>query len=84
MSTHATPSEQLLARVMAYLEGVQLDITPEVSSRALTLVQSALQQQDADPFAFLMDHLPRQFSLPEPELPALAPPVNRGSIGYRK
>ena len=84
MNASLTLSEQLLARVIAYLEGLDMVVTRAASARALELVQEALSQQDEDPFAYAMERLPRQFALPQLELPPLGPPINRGSIGYSK
>jgi hypothetical protein len=84
VNTILTSTEQLLARLIAYLEGTNLAITPAVGHRALSLMQLALQQQEMDPLAFLMEQLPLQFTLPELALPPLTPPINRGSIGYYK
>lgn len=78
-----TQCEQVLSRVLAYLSGMGMPVTREVSMMALQLVNEALAQDDVqDLYAWVMERLPRQFALPELELPPLAPPVNRGSIGY--
>lgn len=79
-----TLCELLLARIIAYLEGLDMIITPSLSIRALELVEIALSQPDVDPFTYLMEQLPEQFALPQLELPPLAPPIKRGSIGYNK
>ncbi len=84
MNAPSTLSEQLLARVFAYLEGLDMVVTRSASVRAMELVQEALSQQDEEPFAYVMERLPRQFALPQLELPPLGPPINRGSIGYSK
>lgn len=84
MSAPLTLPEELLARVIAYLEGQDMVVTPAASVRALALVQEALIQQDEDPFAYVMARLPQQFALPQLDLPPLGPPINRGSIGYSK
>ena len=84
MSTALTFGEELLSRLMAYLEGSDVVITSAVTNRALALVQLALQQQDIEPFTFLMEQVSRQFTLPELALPPLTPLINRGSIAYRK
>lgn len=80
----ATLCELLLARIIAYLEGLDMVVTPSLSIRALELVEAALAQSEVDPFVFLMQQLPEQFALPQLTLPPLAPPVHRGSIGYNK
>lgn len=79
-----TLCELLLARIIAYLEGLDMVITPSLSIRALDLVENALSQPDLDPFTYLMEQIPEQFALPQLELPPLAPPIKRGSIGYNK
>ena len=84
MSTALTFGEELLSRLMAYLEGSDVVITSAVTNRALALVQLALQQQDIEPFTFLMEQVSQQFTLPELALPPLTPLINRGSISYRK
>lgn len=77
-----THCEQVLSRVLAYLAGMGMPVTREVSMMALQLVNEALAQDEQDLYAWVMERLPRQFTLPALELPPLAPPVNRGSIGY--
>ncbi len=84
MNSHVSTAEQLLARVIAYLEGLGMVITQSLSVRALELVQEALQQQEDDPYVYAMTRLPQQFALPQLDLPQLAPAINRGSIGYHK
>lgn len=79
-----TLCELLLARIIAYLEGLDMIITPSLSIRALELVEVALSHPDVDPFTYLMEQLPEQFALPQLELPPLAPLIKRGSIGYNK
>lgn len=78
-----TPCEQVLSRVLAYLAGMGMPITRDISRMALRLVEEALAQEDTDDlYAWIMERLPRQFLLPQLDLPPLAPPVHRGSIGY--
>ena len=78
-----TQCEQILSRVLAYLNSMGMPVTRDVSMAALRLVEEALaQDDDQDLYAWVMARLPQQFSLPQLELPPLAPPVNRGSIGY--
>lgn len=81
---NATLSEQLLARVIAYLEGLDMVVTRSASVRAMEMVQEALSQQEEDPFAYVMKQMPSQFALPQLELPPLGPPILRGSIGYSR
>jgi len=79
-----TLSERALARVLAYLQGmhVQLDMNAHIA--ALKLVEEALASGEADIYVYIMDRLPERFSLPTLQLPPLTPPLRRGSIGYRK
>ena len=84
MNPPLTTVEQLLARVIAYLEGMDRVITLAVSARALELVQDALQLQDEEPFRYVMTRLPQQFALQQLNLPPLTPAINRGSIGYQR
>ena len=82
MITGPTLAEQLLARVIAYLDGMDLVVTLPLADRALVLVQESLRQQDVDPFVYVMTQLPEHFALQPLELPPLSPPLSRGSIGY--
>lgn len=75
-------SEQVLMRVHSYLEANGVELTPELSLRAMKLVEDALVQPDQAPMAFAMTELPRQFPLPPIPLPPAFPPLARGSIGY--
>jgi hypothetical protein len=78
-----TQCEQVLGRVLAYLSGTGMPLSRELSVVALKLVEEALEREETqDVYAYIMDRLPQQFALPQLQLPPLAPPVNRGSIGY--
>lgn len=74
--------EQALARVLAYLRGLDIPLTVDASIAALKLVEEALAANEADLYSHIMDRLPERFALPELQLPPLAPPIHRGSIGY--
>lgn len=78
----APNSLKVLARVLAYLRALGLDENREVSRDAVQLVQEAFDQHTNDPYAHVMDYLPKRFRLPDIPLPPSMPPVNRGSIGY--
>lgn len=82
MNARVSVAEQLLGRVIAYLDGMDLVISRPLANRALVLVQEALAQQGEDPFVYVMAALPRHFALQEVALPPLAPPLQRGSLGY--
>jgi hypothetical protein len=74
--------EQALARVLAYLRGMDIPLTVDTSIAALKLVEEALAASEADLYGYIMDRLPERFALPELQLPPLTPPIRRGSIGY--
>lgn len=80
-----TQCEQLVSRVLAYVAGTGLPVRRDTTIAALRLVEQALEQDAVeDVYAYVMDRLPQQFSLPQVDLPPLAPPIRRGSIGYSK
>lgn len=79
-----TLCEQLLNRIIAYMEGMGVAVDATLAIQALALVESALQQSGEDPFAYVMSRIPDTFALPQLELPPLSPAINRGSIGYLK
>ncbi len=77
-----TDCEHALSRVLAYLALLGMPATRELSVVALKLVQEALESEEPDIFQYVMTQLPQRFSLPPLSLPRIAPPINRGSIGY--
>ena len=77
-----TLSESALARVLAYLKGMDVPMTTATHIAALKLVEEALAREEVDPYVYIMDRIPERFSLPELQLPPLAPPLRRGNIGY--
>lgn len=74
--------EHALSRVLAYLSLLGMPTDREMSIVALKLVEEALQSEESDIFQYVMRQLPQRFSLPPVTLPSIAPPINRGSIGY--
>lgn len=78
-----TTVEEALGRVLAYLRGSGLMVTPAVTRDALRLIEQAL---DADPrhdlVETVMRRLPDHFSLPSMPIPEVAPPVHHGSLRY--
>ena len=79
-----TISERALARVLAYLNGMDVPMTAETNIAALQLVQEAITLNHTDIYDYIMDRIPERFTLPDLHLPPLTPPIRRGSIGYVK
>ena len=79
-----TLCERALARVLAYLNGMDVPMTTETNIAALRLVEEALARNETDIYDYIMDHIPERFTLPDLHLPPLTPPIRRGSIGYGK
>jgi len=77
-----TMCERALARVLAYLRGMDVPLTVAASIAALRLVEEALARNEADLYGYIMDRIPERFTLPEIQLPPLTPPIHRGSIDY--
>lgn len=79
-----TPGEVALTRVLAYLRLVRMPITREVMLEALALVQTELREEDqlSPLLQRLLTQLPAHFTLPDPALPPVCPPLHRGSIQY--
>lgn len=82
MTTPLPVSEQALHRVLRYLQMAGVPITSEVEKRALALVAQALESDPANPLPTCMAQLAQSFTLPGQVPPRLAPPLNRGSLGY--
>lgn len=78
----APHSQEVLARVLAYLRALGLEENRDISRDALQLVQEAFASDSNDLYAYVMERLPQRFSLPDVPLPRAMPPVQRGSIGY--
>lgn len=79
-----TPGEIALSRVLAYLRLARMPITREVMLEALALVQSELREEErlSPLLEGLLARLPAHFTLPDPALPPVCPPLQRGSIQY--
>lgn len=77
-----TLGEHALSRILEYLavNGVELDDRQTLV--ALQLVEEGLASGQTDLLGWAMDELPRRFALPQQQLPRVAPPIERGSIGY--
>lgn len=75
--------EDALGRVLAYLRGSGLTVTPASTRKALRLIEQALDEdQQANLVATVMRRLPDHFDLPAAEIPKIAPPVHHGSLHY--
>ncbi|MBF8270528.1 MAG: hypothetical protein HW386_2237 [Gammaproteobacteria bacterium] len=79
-----TVSERALARVLTYLNGMDVPMNNATHIAALKLVEEALTREEVDLYVYIMDRIPERFSLPELQLPPRTPPLHRGSIGYGK
>ena len=79
-----TLSERALARVLAYLTGMDVPMTTETNIAALRLVEEAITMHQPDIYGYIMDRIPERFALPDVQLPPLTPPIRRASIGYGK
>jgi len=77
-----TACERALARVLAYLNGMNVPLTKAASISAMKLVEEALGQDSVEVYVYIMDRIAERFVLPEFQLPPLTPPILRGSIGY--
>ncbi|WP_101676173.1 hypothetical protein [Alloalcanivorax mobilis] len=77
-----TLAEQALARVLSYLHGAGVDITPAVTADVLRLIGQALMDDPQRLLARVMQRLPDHFDLPAPPLPSAVPALHRGSIRY--
>jgi hypothetical protein len=77
-----TLGEHALARVLQYIAGTGAELTDAHTLIALQLVEEGLQSGQQDLMAWVMGELPRRFDLSQRQLPPVAPPIVRGSIGY--
>lgn len=75
--------QQALDRVIAYLRGYGVELTPRVCRQALRVVDAAMEDGgDDDLMGRVIDRVPEFFELPELQTPLQRPPLTRGSIGY--
>lgn len=77
-----TVVEDALGRVLAYLRGVGMTLTPAITRQALRLIEEALDEQQGDLVATVMRRLPEYFELPPVAVPEGAPRVRHGSLRY--
>ena len=77
-----TVVEDALGRVLAYLRGVGVTVTPAVTRQALRLIEEALDEQRSDLVATVMCRLPEYFELPAIAVPRGAPRIRHGSLRY--
>src|SRR5690554_1716568 len=74
---------QLLGRLLVYLEACGLELDAATFDTALKML-SDLQQSASPPedFDWLLERIPHYFRIAGGALPRVAPPFQRGSIGY--
>jgi hypothetical protein len=76
-------AEQILSRVCNYLSAMGVELTRDVTLRALTLVEAGLASEQKDPLQFVMTRMHDHFAIQHPELPTTAPPITRGSMSFK-
>lgn len=74
--------QQALDRVIAYLRGYGVELTPVVCRQALRVVDAAMEEGSDDLMDRVIERVPEFFDLPELQAPMQRPPLTRGSIGY--
>ncbi len=77
-------AEQTLSRVCNYLSAMGIELTRDVTTQALKLVEAGLDEEQEDPFDFVMTRIHEAFTLQYVTLPTTAPPITRGSMGFGK
>ncbi|MDO6824606.1 hypothetical protein [Marinobacter sp. 1_MG-2023] len=80
--------QQVFGRVYSYLSEAGVEMTSERCRQMLQLIDDAMAEVGEDKGGHrllenVMDRLPDYFSIPGAIIPAVAPPLCRGSIGYR-
>lgn len=83
----ATPSEQALRRILAWLRWAGWTLTPQLQQAVLQALTDSIAAQQADLFGASLQLLRQRGMLPEPppaqlRCPPLAPALQRGSIAY--
>ncbi len=74
--------QQALDRVIAYLRGYGVELTPMVCRQALRVVDAAMEEGENGLMERVIDRVPEFFNLPELRAPLQRPALKRGSIGY--
>ncbi|PCM45636.1 hypothetical protein [Marinobacter sp. ANT_B65] len=80
--------QHVFSRVYSYLCEAGVEMTSERCRQMLQLIDDAMAAVGEDKGGHrllqnVMDRLPDYFSIPEARIPLVAPPLSRGSIGYR-
>lgn len=79
----ALTSYQLLGRLLVYLEMSGAGADRSTFDNALALLSNERSDHDQRiAFEALMSRIPDYFPVPPVDIPPVAPPVQRGSIGY--
>jgi hypothetical protein len=81
--------QQVFSRVYNYLCEAGVDMASEQCRQMLQLIDDAVAEVGADEGGHrllenAMNRLPDYFTVPDVQIPAVAPPLCRGSIGYRR
>lgn len=72
-----------LDRIIAYVRGCGVELTPEICRKALQLVDRALAEaSNGEVMELAMNMVPEYFDLPRIHVPQQHPALKRGSIGY--
>lgn len=75
-------AENVLRRVLCYLQRAGVTLDSAVEQQALRLVAGAMALAPDDVMGACIRLLPDYFELPVGHVPPLAPPLQRGSLGY--
>ena len=75
-------AEHTLSQVCHYLSAMGIELTREVTLRALKLVEAGLASEQKDPLHFVMARVHEHFAIQKPVLPTTAPPITRSSMGF--
>ena len=75
-------AEQMLSRICDYLTAMNVELTREVTTKALVLVEEGLASGQEDPMHFVMRRIHDHFTIVNPELPPTVPPITRGSMSF--
>lgn len=75
-------AEYALGRVLAWLRWSGVAVTPDMTRVALSIVEHALADGEADLLQRVMEALPNRITMPEIVLPPAALPIKRISLGY--
>jgi hypothetical protein len=78
-----TTTEDALRRVLDYLVNSGVELTTDVISTAVEMVNEGLRRQPDNLLPWVMHQLPYRFGLEHPQPSRIQPPLQRASIGYQ-